>query len=275
MKGFFKKTTCFCMLIMAIVLLVTPLCALSDNGGSDPDAAAHEAQIKANAKKIYNKIIKDHGSAAGYVNWIAQQERYYRVTMNEAAYYNQAYNTSVSFCTTLAKVGVSVVSKSPSKALESVAKSYYNQFLKEVTKGLPKVSKAEFIYAQATGGIEEISTGHLWDIMDRVAENNGEFVSIEDAVDFIVGYQDNRAGFVSAELGRQYYYDQLNQSPFDTLGEIGVNVFISELSKKICPYPSYWEIEYLKGYAVTQVKNYVELLSEQLNNPMLPSGKMT
>lgn len=271
MKKAISLSASILFLMAAIMMFLIPFSGLAET--DYPDAAAHEAQITANAKRLYNQVISEHGSAAGYVNYIAQQERYYRVTMTEAEYYNSAYNTSVSFCTTLAKVGVSVISKSPSDALISVGKTYYNQFLKEISKGLPKISKAEFVYGQATAGIEEISTGELWDIMDRVAANSGEFVSVEDAVNFIVDYQNNRACFVSAELGRAYYYDQLNQGPWDTLGEIGVNIFISEVSKKICPYETYWEVDYLKGYAVTQMKNYVELIATQLENPHITQWK--
>ena len=72
-----RRITRLLMILIAIVL-ICPFTAIVEED-EDPEAALHEAQIISNAQEIYDGLIRKHGSVNGYINYIAQQKRYYSV----------------------------------------------------------------------------------------------------------------------------------------------------------------------------------------------------
>ena len=178
------------------------------------DAEKHEMQIIETAQEIYD----EEGSMYAYINWLANQEAYYRKTLNDANAYNYKLSVFTDYTLAAMSLDAAILTGSPSAMLVSVGSITAQAGINELKRGQSEMTTQEYVYSESCAGIDAIRKAELYDIYDRM--ENGKFVSAEDAAKFILIYKGNQIALAAGEMGRQYYYDQLNQSTWDYIGSL-------------------------------------------------------
>ena len=174
------------------------------------------------------EILDQYANMNQYINWLASQQLYYRTTLNNAEMYKEAYTSMMSYGTALAGVGLNVLTSSASDALLSVADTARSTVRNEINYYYPEMTTEQFIYSQARMGVDDVERDRLFDIQNKLVD--GQFTNPEDAAEFILIYQTNKASLAAAEMGKKYYYNELNKSFWDHIGSLLTNVAVCQIS---------------------------------------------
>ena len=174
-----------------------------------------EKQIMANAQEL----LDQYANMNQYINWLANEQLYYRRTLNDADCYRNAYMYIMSYGTALVDVGLHVIS---GDALSSVVNAAKNTVENELNCYFPEMTTEQFIYSQARMGVDDVEREKLFDIQNALED--GKFVDPVNAAKFILIYQQNKAALAAAEMGKQYYYNELQKSFWDHLGSLFTSV---------------------------------------------------
>lgn len=184
-------------------------------------SAQSSSQVVSNAQRIFDESVDCHGSFASYLSYLERQRLSYQLTLNNAQFYNQVYNTVVDYSSACLNIAISILKDGGIEALKTVGEEAFSLVMDSFVTDMPDLSLSDFIYSQADAGLRQAQIGGLMEIGLKVEnECGGRFKSVEDAVAFLTEYQNIKTGLAAAEMGRSFYYDQLNASPFDTLHDI-------------------------------------------------------
>lgn len=183
-----------------------------------------------NAQSLYDKLKDTYGSVNNYAQILGNQKRSCQETLNEAEYYNTVYGTIIDFGGTCMTLIRSIIL---GNAFETVKDETVGLFLDQLIGELPKLTLEEYIYSQARAGASQVNLAELTDIGLKIEnECGGKVSSVEDAVRFLRVNQEIKMGFAALHMGRSLYYEQLNASPWNTLGDMFTNHSLSYLGEK-------------------------------------------
>ena len=192
-----------------------------------------ELRILRKAQSIYDQIMEPYSSTDNYIYAVRDRRNSFQTTLNNADFFNKVYDTNVN----LSALGVNLLFAAYSNQFEGVITEFMNTALDyavdEATKDWPEVSAKGFIYCTAKLGISMVKTTELQRIMNRTEKNGGQFRSIQDALDFIYIYEENRAGFAALKMGDSFYRSQLRAPIWEAALDVGVKVAISQLAGKV------------------------------------------
>ena len=228
-----------------------------------------EEQIYDRAQRMYEEIRETYPTADAYTTWLLNERRSYESTLREAKKYNLAYDYICDYSEVLVGVAITVACietpKGMKDAITTVGKEYLNLIMDEMLKDLPSLSTETFVYAIANGGVADVKTAELHDIMTRAEKKGVYLASAKDAVRFITLVQGNKAGFAALAMGKSFYLEQLNAKPWDVLAGIIQRAVISRITdyKK----PQTWMDEYVVGMGISYGTDLLELLAEQFPHP--------
>lgn len=213
--------------ILALVMVVSamPICWA---------ASSTSSQVVKNAQDMYDNIIDTYGSVAGYVRVLNNLKFSYQQSLIQAEYYNEVYDTIVDFGGTGITLICSIASGDVSSTLETVRDEAIGAFLDELMNDVPKLTLEQFIYSQAKAGASQVNLTELMDIGFKIERDcSGRVSSVGDAVRFIRANQEIKMGFAALQMGRDLYYEQLNASPWQTIGDMFTKHILSHLSEKL------------------------------------------
>ena len=229
-----------------------------------------EKQVIAAAQRMYDDEIATYGTVEGYVAHVLTRKTSYTKTLGQAKLYGQAYGDICNFSEAFIGVALGVLEGNPEAVASPLADMLVDEaieqtFLAEVAKDFSGISAEEFIYGEATLGGKMVSINGLREAMQPAENNGGRFANVDDAARFILVYQRNKAGFAALAMGKDYYMDQLNKGPLETLGDILANVAISAgLGGAL---PDGWLSGYVSGKAVEALENRLDVIVTTIDNP--------
>ena len=233
--------------------------------------------ILESAQKLYDDEMDGYKTVDSYIASVVDRRLYYENTLAQSAYYRKAYDTYINYaeaglsaCLSYAlggggkraiemfreeKVAMDVISP----LLDMYADEGLNLVLDELHKELPDMSAGEFVYCQGKAGAKQVKTGELYDVMQKVhTTGHGKFLSVDDAIRFIWMIQENKSGFASLSMARDYYMDQLNRPIWEIMAEMTADVLLSTFIGKLVP--DGWAQGYVTGKELDALEDCLDNL---------------
>lgn len=233
-----------------------------------------ERQVYQEAQRIYGEIVDAHGTVDVYASLVLRDRLSYQATLRQSRFYDEAYDATVNYSSAFAGVALGVLKQSPEDVFapladELLGTAIEESFLDEMAKDIGSMSAGEFVYAQAGMGARMVSSAELRDVMKLAEGNGGFFPAASDAAQFIVLYERNRAGFAALRMGKAYYLEQLQKSPFQVLKEMALRQGLDELIGTLLPFEGGegWAAGYALGEATDWLEDELGLIVAAYDNP--------
>ncbi len=184
-----------------------------------------------NAQDIYQDIVDNYGSVENYCVVVSNNKYYSMKTLNEATTYELLRNYVIDYSSIGLELAVAfATSSSYLDITQSAMEANLGIVMDEMTQEFSSMTLSDFVYSQAIAGGNQQDINGLMQLGFEIHDDyNGKIPNVETAVEFIMAYKSIEMGNASLNMGKNFYYDRLNASPWDTSFDIVMTTLKSKL----------------------------------------------